>query len=92
MFITLQNSDSFTGNISNVLFVKPAFPTGNIDFKYPIFRNTLETIELGFYSALICKFYMPLKVIFTFRGMFVFYPIFSPSSFHFPLIPETKGA
>jgi len=92
MFITLQNSDSFTGNISNVLFVKPAFPTRDINLKYPIFRNTLEAIEFGLSSVLINIIYMPLKVIFTFRGMFVFYPIFSPSSFHFPLIPETKGA
>ena len=92
MLITYQNSDLLTNKSRITMFVKSANLRKCIDFLYKIFRPTTKTIKFSLSSKLKNKFYMPIKVEITFIGMFIFCPVFTPYSFYFPLIFETKGA
>lgn len=92
MLITDQNSDLLTNKSRITKFVKSANLRTCIDFLYKNFTYSTETIKFRLNSKFKYRINMPSKVIITFKGLFIFCPTVTPTSFNFPLIFETKGA
>lgn len=69
MCLTLQNSDSFTNNYGNLMFVKPAMLRENNEYARCLFCINNESLSSNLYTPFTKLFHLPLKVFLTFRGI-----------------------